>query len=166
MLQRFFFPLSRPGRSLALLAFPLFVLACCSPSWAQMGSVGTVTVLVLDASGATVQGAKLVLQDLATNELRSGETMGGGTATFASVPLGNYKLTITKTGFQSEVLSSVVVQGGSVTDLKVQLKVGAEAETVVVSATEVPLVELTSSAIATTMDMKQIEELQLAGRHI
>src|SRR5205085_8046549 len=129
-------------------------------------SVRIVRVHVHDASDPTVQGAKLIIQDLPTNKLRSGETMGGGTATFASVPLGNYKLTITKTGFQSEVLSSVVVQGGRVTDLKVQLKVGAEAETVVVSATEVPLVELTSSAIATTIDMKQIEDLPLGGRDI
>src|SRR5436305_9725277 len=145
MLQRFFFPLSRPGRSLALLAFPLFVLSCCSPSWAQMGSVGTVTVLVLDPSGATVQGANLVLQDLATNQLRSAETQGGGTATFPSVPLGTYKLTVTKSGFQTELLSSVVVQGGRVTDVKVQLKVGAATETVVVDASATPLVELTSS---------------------
>ena len=151
-----------------LFVLGVFVLhfGVCAPSKAQMGSVGSVSVLVLDPSGAAVQGARLVLQDTATNEIRSVETQGVGSATFASVPLGTYKLTVTKNGFQSEVLSSVVVQGGRVTDVKVQLKVGATTETVVVDAAAVPLVELTSSAIASTIDMKQIEDLPLGGRDI
>src|SRR6266581_1796376 len=128
MSRRFFFIFGR--LSLGFTA----ILLCWNvlPTWAQMGSVGTVDVLVLDSSGAAVQGAKLVLQDLATNELRSVETQGVGTATFASVPLGTYKLTITKTGFQSEVLSTVVVQGGRVTDVKVSLQVGAATEKIIV----------------------------------
>lgn len=157
--------LNRRNRVLAVLSV-LLGLFGCSPSWAQMASVGTVNVVVVDTSGATVEGAKLVLRDLATNETSTAETQGVGTATFASVPLGTYKLTVTKTGFQTEILSSVVVQGGRVTDVKVQLKVGAATETVVVAATAVPLVELTSSAIATTIDMKQIEDLPLQGRDV
>ena len=137
----------------------------CAVSRAQMGSVGTVSVLVLDSSGAAVQGAKLVLQDLATNELRTVQTQGAGTATFASVPLGAYKLTVTKDGFQTEVLGSVVVQGGRVTDVKVALKVGATNQTVVVEGAT-PLVETTSNAIASTINMKQIEDLPLQGRNI
>lgn len=160
-----FFPTNRRICLLAFLSF-LLALACCSPSWAQTGSVGTITVFVLDPSGATVEGAKLVLQDLATNEIRSVDTQAGGTGTFASIPLGTYKLTITKTGFQSEVMNSVVVQGGRNTDVKAQLKVGSATETLVVSASEAPLVELTSSAIASTIDMKQIEDLPLQGRDI
>src|SRR5690242_20363528 len=105
-------------RRLGITSIALLLCWNVLPASAQMGSVGTVTVLVLDPSGATVQGAKLVLQDLATNEIRSVETQGAGTAALASVPLGTYKLTVTKTGFQSEVLNSVVVQGGRVTDVK------------------------------------------------
>jgi hypothetical protein len=52
-----------------------------------------------------------------------------------------------------------------VTDLKVTLKVGAASETVVVQS-GTPLVETTSNAIATTIDMKQINELPLQGRNI
>lgn len=154
----------RRGRVLGFLSL-LLALACCSPSWAQMGSVGSVAVLVLDQSGATVQGANLVLQDRATNETRSVETQGAGTATFASVPLGTYKLTVTKTGFQTDVIDSVIVQGGRVTDVKVQLKVGAATQRVVVESAT-PLVETTSNAIASTIDMKQIQDLPLGGRNI
>jgi Carboxypeptidase regulatory-like domain len=166
MLQRFFFLLSRPGRPLGLLALPLLVLACCSPSWAQMGSVGTVSVLVVDPTGAAVQGAKLVLQDLATNVVHEAETQQAGSYSFVTLPLGTYKLTVSKTGFQNELLNSVVVQGGRVTDVKITLKVGAATETVVVEGGATPLVETTSNAIATTIDMKQIEDLPLQGRDI
>jgi carboxypeptidase family protein len=152
-------------RIFSVLGVLALQFSLCAVSRAQMGSVGTVSVLVLDSSGAAVQGAKLVLQDLATNELRTVQTQGAGTATFASVPLGAYKLTITKDGFQTEVLGSVIVQGGRVTDVKVALKVGATNQTVVVEGAT-PLVETTSNAIATTIDMKQIEDLPLQGRNI
>jgi len=142
------------------------VLGLGTPSWAQTSSVGIVNVLVLDPSGGVVQGAKLVLQDLATNAVHNAETQEVGSATFVSLPFGTYKLTVTKAGFQTEVLSSVVVQGGRVTDVKVTLKVGAATETMVVDAAAVPLVETTSNSISTTIDMKQIEDLPLQGRDV
>ena len=144
-----------------------FLLAVGAPTaWAQTTSQGTVTVLAMDSSGGIVQGAKLVLQNTATNEVHSAETQQAGSYTFVALPIGTYKLTVSKTGFQTEVLDSVVVQGGRVTDLKVTLKVGGTVEKVVVSEASVPLVELTSSAISTTIDTKQIEELPLQGRDI
>ena len=152
-------------RILSVLGVFALHLVFCADSPAQMGSSGTVNVIVLDSSGATVQGAKLVLQDLATNDTRSAETQETGTGTFPTVPLGTYKLTVSKTGFEIQVLSSVVVQGGRVTDVKVQLKVGAATEKVVVESAT-PLVETTSNAIATTIDMKQINDLPLQGRNI
>ena len=158
---------SAPVRFLYLLALFVCIFAFAVPKASgQMGSVGTVNVLVLDPSGATVQGAKLELRDVATNELRAAETQGVGTATFSDVPLGTYKLTVTKTGFQTAVLSAVVVAGGRVTDAKVQLTVGAATETVVVTGAAAPLLETTSNAIATTIDMKQINDLPLQGRNI
>jgi hypothetical protein len=147
----------------------LFVLSfsvCARTSQAQMGSVGTLSVIVLDPSGGVVQGAKLVLQDQATNAIRNAETQEVGSANFASVPLGLYKLTVSKAGFENEVLSAVVVQGSRVTDVKVTLRVGATTETLVVDASATPLIEATSSAIVSTIDMKQIEDLPLGGRDV
>jgi hypothetical protein len=149
--------------------FTLFVLlfsvgARTSP--AQMGSQGTVNVDVLDPSGSVVQGAKLVLQDLATNNIRNGETQQTGGYSFAVLPIGTYRLTVTKDGFQTQVLNAVEIQGGRVTDVKVTLKVGVAVEKVVVSETNTPLIETSSSAIATTIDIKQIEDLPLQGRDI
>lgn len=156
---------NRRNRVLRLLSF-LLALACCSSSWAQMASQGTVTVIVLDPSGGTVQGAKLELQDLATDQIREAETQQAGSYSFVALPAGTYKLTVTKAGFQSAVLDSVIVQSNRVTDVKITLKVGAAVEKIVVAESSTPLLETTSSAIAATVDMKQIEDLPLQGRDI
>ncbi len=150
-------------------AFGVFALVLsfgASTSWAQMSSQGSVTVTVLDQGGGAVQGAKLVLLDAATNEARNGETQQVGSYNFVALPIGRYTLTVSKTGFQSEVIDSVLVQGSRVTDVKVALKVGATQEKVVVYESSTTLVETTSNAIASTLDMKQIEDLPLQGRDI
>src|SRR5215472_4589992 len=153
-------------RSACVLAVFVVLLGVCTASRAQMTSQGTVTVSVLDPTGAAVQGAKLQLQDVATNEIREAETQQVGSYTFVALPAGIYKLTDSKTGFQSELLDTVTVQSSRVTDVKVTLKVGAAVEKVEVSETSTPLLETTSSAIASTIDMKQIEDLPLQGRDI
>ena len=135
-------------------------------AWAQHGSEGTVTVKVLDPSGSVVQGAQLALQDTATNEVRKGETQGLGTHTFVNLPLGTYKLRVSKTGFQSQVFTDVVVQAAQTTDISATLKVGAVNETVEVTGDQAPLVETTSSSIGSTIDMKAIEDLPLEGRDL
>ena len=153
------------NRTLAVLSLLLGLLGC-SPSWAQIASQGTVTATVVDPSGAAVQGANLQLQDLATNQVREGETQQVGSYSFVALPAGTYKLTVSKTGFQTEVLDSVIVQANRVTDVKVALKVGAAVQKIVVSESSTPLLETTSSAIASTIDMKQIEDLPVQGRDI
>ncbi|HUJ93486.1 MAG TPA: TonB-dependent receptor [Candidatus Bathyarchaeia archaeon] len=144
----------------------LTILFLVPSATAQIGSQGGITVLVVDQSGGIIQGAKLELQDRATNAVRNSETLEGGSATFSEVPFGTYKLTVAKDGFQTEILSAVVVQGGRITDVKVVLKVGATTESVVVDTSATPLVELTSSTIATTIDLKQVEDLPLQGRDV
>jgi Carboxypeptidase regulatory-like domain len=150
------------------------VFVCCglclllgvAPTWGQTSSQGTVNLSVEDQSGAVIQAAKLVLVDLSTNEVRTAETMELGTYSFVALPLGQYKLTVSKEGFKSRVYDLVAVQGGRNTDIKVTLMVGAAIDEIVVSASEVPLLETSSSAVATTIDLKQIEGLPLQGRNI
>ena len=133
---------------------------------AQQGSVGTVNVTVLDQSGAAVTAAHLELQDLSTNDVRVADTQDRGTYTFVGLSVGTYRLTVSKTGFDKQVFDSVVVHAAQVTDLSVALKVGVTSETVEVHESEAPLVDSTSNAIGTTIDMKQIEDLPLGGRNL
>lgn len=150
------------------------VLVCCClcllvgvpPACGQMGSEGTLNVVVVDQSGGVVGGATAELRDTATNRVWTLQTQELGNATFVRIPLGNYRLTVTKASFKSEVLDTVVVQAGRVADLKVTLTVGAATETVEVTAGAVPLIETTSNALNATINLRQIEDLPLEGRDI
>jgi len=135
-------------------------------AWAQHGSEGKVSVTVVDPTGGVVQGAQLELRDLATNEVRKGETQGGGTYSFVNLSLGTYKLTVSRAGFKTQIFDAVLVQASKTTDISSGLTVGAVTETVVVSAGEGPLVETTSSAIGNVIDLKQIENLPINGRDL
>ncbi len=146
----------------------LILLALCLVPFAlaQQGSEGTVSVSVLDPIGSVVQGAQLELRDLATNEVQKGETQEKGTHTFVNLSLGKYKLTVSKTGFRTEVFSDVVVQAAQTTDISATLRVGAINETIEVTGGAAPLVETTTNAIGTTIDLKQIEDLPIEGRDL
>ncbi|MGH9350569.1 MAG: carboxypeptidase regulatory-like domain-containing protein, partial [Terriglobia bacterium] len=147
-----------------VVCFALGSLA--APAWGQTGSVGTVSITVLDQSGALVPGAQLQLQDLATNDVRNAATQNNGTYGFFNLPFGRYELTVTKAGFATQVYSSVTVQTNQVTDLKVTLKVGSTAQKIEVSGGATPLLQTTSDVISTTIDTKQVQDLPLDGRDV
>jgi hypothetical protein len=151
--------------SVAVCLALLFAFAAL-PAWGQTEATGAVGVTVLDPSGASVAGSGLALRNLDTNSVINGTTATGGLYTFASVPFGTYELTITKAGFETQVLNSVIVQAGRVTDITVTLKIGAATEKVVVTASATPLLQTSSNSIATTIDMKQINDLPLGGRDV
>ncbi|MGC2328283.1 MAG: carboxypeptidase-like regulatory domain-containing protein, partial [Candidatus Sulfotelmatobacter sp.] len=126
---------------------------------AQSGSQGTITITVMDQTGAVVPGAELSLKDLSTNEVRKAATLSSGAYSFVGLNIGTYKLSASRTGYASVVYDSVSVHAGLVTDIKVTMKVGAVSETVEVTAPAAPLVEATSSVIGSNVDLKLIEDL-------
>ena len=134
-------------------------------TWAQI-TQGSISISVTDQSGAVLPAADVVLQDLATNETRTAITGSAGSYTFAGLPTGNYRLTVTKPGFETQVFESVTVSATRITDLKVGVESGRRDQQVVVSAEEIPVLETNSNAITGTIDMRQVEDLPLVGRDI
>jgi len=120
---------------------------------------------VLDSSGGVVPGATLTLTDVATSEARTAVTLERGNYAFVNLNFGQYKLTVSLQGFQTQNFD-VVVQSARTTDVKATLKTGGVTETVQVAGGVAPIVETSSNAINTTIDLKQIEDLPLAGRNV
>lgn len=145
--------------------FALALVLCAAPAWGQ-GTVGTVSVTVLDPSGATVPGASLQLLNVDTKATMTGTTTNAGVYSFVDVPLGAYSLSVSKAGFSVVQFSHVVVEAGRVTDVNATLKVGAASETVEISAPASPLIDTTSNGISSTVNMKQLEDLPLSGRDV
>ncbi|MGH9528849.1 MAG: carboxypeptidase-like regulatory domain-containing protein, partial [Terriglobales bacterium] len=135
-------------------------------AWAQHGSEGTVTVSVVDPTGSVIPGAQLELLDLATGDTRTAVTGDKGTYTFVNLSLGKFLLTVSKEGFQKAVFNSVVSEAAQTTDINAALKIGTASQTIEVNATASPVIEETSNAIGTTVDLKQIEDLPIQGRDL
>src|SRR5262245_18209143 len=145
----------------------LILLAAFFPgtlAWGQTNTTGTVNIRVADEAGALVPGAQLQLTDRATNDQRTAVTQQTGTYSFVNLAYGTYKLTVTKSGFQTQILQEVVVQTSRETSVTVTLKVGDTAEKVEVVSSATPLVETESNQMATTIDTKQVVNLPLNGR--
>jgi hypothetical protein len=154
------------GGSVRIILLMLLVVCIVPFTFAQHGSEGTVTVSVVDPSGGLVQGAQLQLRDLTSGDVRTAVTGDRGTYTFVNLPLGKFSLTISKSGFEKEVFNSVVSQAAQTTDISASLKVGAATVTMEVEASATPVIEETSNAIGTTVDLRQIEDLPIEGRDL
>src|ERR1700683_90853 len=92
---------------ITLVAMVLSLAASALPTWAPNATYGTISVTVLDPSGAVVTGAQLQLQDKSTNDVRTAETQDKGNYTFVNLSLGTYKLTVTKAGFETQIVETV-----------------------------------------------------------
>ncbi len=145
-------------------------LACAGPgvfaAWGQTTTGGTLNVMVLDPSGATIPGAGLELRDTATNDIRRAETQANGAYSFPNIPFGMYELKVTAQGFQTQVFQSVQIQTGRETDVRATLKIGAATESVTVAESATPLVQTEASTLVSTLDTKQVVNLPVVSRSV
>ncbi|MGD0890503.1 MAG: carboxypeptidase-like regulatory domain-containing protein [Terracidiphilus sp.] len=133
---------------------------------AQDMSTGALNVTVEDPSGAAVNGARLILKDVETNDIHTAATKGAGNAVLSFLNPAHYSLTVTKDGFETQVYPSVTIQTNQVTDLKVTLALGVATQTVSVSGDSSPLLDTTQNTLSTTIDLKQIDNLPFNGRDL
>ncbi len=152
------------GLSVRFLWVIASLAICISYAWAQ-GGQGTVTVKVADPTGSIIPGATLTLQDLSTNDIRHAATQASGSYSFVNLAAGNYRLIVSDTGFQSKVFETVVVHDVQTTDIDATLTPGGATTTVTVSGAT-SLIDTTSNAISTTVDMKQLQDLPIQGRNV
>ena len=145
-----------------LLCAGLFTL----PIRGQSGSQGSIAVSVQDPSGNVVSDATLELVDKSTNDFRSAQTREGGNYTFVNLNIGTYRLTVIKSGFAQQQFESVIVHSSQVTGISATLKVGQTSQTIQVSESATPVIETSSNAIGTVVDMKQIQDLPVADRDL
>jgi hypothetical protein len=121
-------------KGLALVAVGLFMTARGPvPAEAQV-LFGTVVGNVTDQSGAGVPGAAVKVTATSTNESRAVQTNDSGGYTASTVPPGTYRVEITKEGFRGFVAANVLVNQNNVVRVDAQLQVGAQTQSIEVSA--------------------------------
>src|SRR3954471_16584437 len=90
----------------------LLMTLAVTGQWAQ-GDRGLITGIVKDATGAVVPGARVTATHLATNSGYEASTTASGDFTVPSLPVGDYRVRVEKTGFKTPVANDIVVAAGS-----------------------------------------------------
>ncbi|MEQ1884509.1 MAG: TonB-dependent receptor [Bryobacteraceae bacterium] len=138
----------------------IFALGCVS-LWGQ--STAQIHGTVQDASGAAVPGAEVKATQTETSLTRTTVSGADGGYLFTNLPIGPYRIEVSKDGFSKYAQSGLVLQVNADPTVDVALKVGAVTEQVNVEA-NANLVETRSATVGQVVENQRILELPLNGR--
>lgn len=121
---------------------------------------GSISGSVVDASGAFVSDATLKATSQQTGSVYQTTSEKSGTFRFSLIPPGSYRVEITKTGFNSKTISSVVVQTAQDSGLgSVKLLVAGAEVDIQVSDSYTSLIETSQAQITNTFASQKLELL-------
>jgi hypothetical protein len=150
---------------------PLLKLAAATGLVALSGALaiaqgiitGSITGTAADASGAVLPGAQIIAKNTATNQTSTAVAGGDGSFSLKDLPVGQYTLTISETGFSALTVNNVQVSASRTSALGVEtLQTGNTTTSVDVSAAQ-NIIETTQSQVTTTFDSQQLSNLPTAG---
>ena len=141
-------------------------LICVMASRPLSGQTTSTAILgaVTDPTGAAVTGAVVTVTNIDTGVTRRSISNAAGYYNVAGLDPGNYKVTLEKQGFKTQVRSDLVLLVNQKLNLDFALEVGAVGETVTVEA-QTPVVDSASAALGTVINENKIVELPLNGRN-
>jgi len=134
-------------------------------AWAQSQSInGTIRGHAADPSGASISGAAVTVSDLDTGFSKTATTAEDGYFTFLNLPLGNYKVLLTKGSFAPLIYDNVLLNAGTEVALDATLKVSSATTQIEVSATAAS-VDPDTLNVQRTLDSREVENLPLTSRN-
>ena len=143
---------------LAVLMFccliPTFVAARAQQT------LGSLNGTVMDASGAAIPDSTITVTDASIGVTRSTKAQSNGYFQIFNLPVGTYEVSATHEGFDTTRLTGIAVQEAGARTVKVTLKVGEIATSVMVTAN--PLLNATDDTNGYTLDKAQIQLTPLA----
>jgi hypothetical protein len=144
------------GMAKAFLAMAAVLVLLPAVAFAQEGQIaGTVR----DSSGALMPGVTVEVSSPALIEkVRTADTDASGAYRLTNLPVGNYKVVFSLSGFTKQERDSVPVSSGFTANINAVMAVGQLNETVVVSGAA-PVVDIQNSREAVNFTGEQIKEL-------
>lgn len=151
-------------RRLSAITSAVFALliVCSQPLSAQVDT-GTITGIVSDSSGAVLPAATVVLKNEGTGEVRNGATNEHGEFVFTPVQVGKYELSVSASGFQTQVRAGLELQVQQRLNVLIPLTVGTSTEKVVVTGAE-SVLQTEDSSVGQVIDTQLVSQLPLIGQ--
>src|ERR1039458_4914818 len=125
---------------------------------------GTILGTVTDPSGNLVAGATVKVKNAGTGIERATTTSADGSYALPELPVGTYSVTVTQSGFQTSVTSSVEVNVATERRVDVKLQIGQVSQTVEVSGGDLPQIETTTNDLGGVLTSASVEDLPINGR--
>jgi len=139
-------------------------LCCVLFSMVLLGQAGTGTITgtVTDPAGASVANVPVEVRNTDTNVPYPTVTTDTGAYTVLRLPPGPYTVTIAAPGFKKLNRTGLVVAAGQTLPLDLALEVGANTESVTVTA-EGTLLKTESGDVSHNITLAQLDELPILG---
>jgi len=123
---------------------------------------GTITGTVTDTTGAVVANAQVQGKQQETGALFPTVTTETGNYTLVQLPVGPYEITVTVPGFKKFVRSGITVQAAQTLRVDIPLELGAETESVTVSA-QGSLLKTESGDVSANVEVQSLDQLPMLG---
>jgi hypothetical protein len=141
----------------------LLFVATATSSGQVGGTTATLRGHVTDESGGATPGATVTLKDVGTTSLRTTVTDERGSFTLSGLFPGTFELTIELAGFKTVQQTALVLAPNDVRGLDIQLQIGVQTDTVVVTAPQ-DIVQTETGAREGRLSAGQIDTLSIIGR--
>lgn len=125
---------------------------------------GSIRGTIVDASGATVQGASVSAIQAETGLTRSAVSDRSGEYLILELPVGHYSIKATAKGFETYIQQGIVLDVNETATVPLRLAVGAETLKLEVQA-DAQLIQSTVSSLGKTVTQRDILDLPLNGRN-
>src|ERR1700674_2446053 len=123
---------------------------------------GRITGTVRDAQGAVIPGATVKLSNPTTGLERTVTTDDTGNFNFPELAIGTFRLTITKQGFGTSVVTDITTSQGVVNTINPVLAVGSVSSRIEVVSTP-PLVQTETNSTGGQLSEVQVEALPIGN---
>lgn len=149
--------------SIFVLSVFLFSVAGVTRLTAQV-ETATLSGTATDSSGAALVGAAVQARNVGTNIIQSTVTDPAGRYRIPDLPVGNYEVQTSLSGFQTVVHKGITLTVGANLVVDFSLPVGQVSQTVSVEG-QVSTVETQTAAVSSLVTPEQMSQLPLNGRN-
>ncbi len=147
----------------AMLIIPAFLMLFLALPVSAQKTSGQISGNVTDQGGAALPDATVTATQVGTGLQRTVTTSGEGNYTIPDLPIGLYKISVTKTGFKETVADNVTVNVSTSTRQDFSMQIGQVGERVEITADAVQ-VETQTGTVGEVVTGEQVRELPLNGR--